>query len=467
MSTPKSAAIYARISKDLTGEGLGVDRQIEDCQALARELGWPVGEVYVDNDASAFSGKVRPHYRRMLDDLRTGTRDAVIALHADRISRVGRDLEEFIDVCETVKADVRTVRSGALDLNTAQGRMVARIHGAIARGESERMSERMRRGNRQRAEMGRPRTNGPRPFGYDRDGVTIRPDEAAIIGDLVERFLAGESLAALVRWLNDHDVPTVTGKGRWFSASARRWLRSGRISGQREYDGQIVAAGQWPAIITPEQTAAIRRRLDDPARKKERAPSRYLLTKLVFCGRCQRPLIAHPRRGIPGYDCRSDGGLGGCGRLSIVGEPLEELIRDLVLDALDGPNLANALTNRKHHDSDADQLADSIRADEARLTDVAESFADGEMTRDQFSTANRRIAERLQASRDQLASLGGHHDLARYLGQGDQLRDRWHAMTNDQRRAVIRSVIKTVTVNPAEGPRRTFDPDRITWTWRI
>jgi hypothetical protein len=89
------------------------------------------------------------------------------------------------------------------------------------------------------------------------------------------------------------------------------------------------------------------------------------------------------------------------------------------------------------------------------------------MTRDQFSTANRRIAERLQASRDQLASLGGHHDIARYLGQGDQLRDRWHAMTNDQRRAVIRSVIKTVTVNPAQGPRGTFDPDRITWTWRI
>lgn len=62
----RSAAIYARISADVEGTGLGVARQLEDCRKLAADRGWPVGDEYVDNDVSAFSGKPRREYARML-----------------------------------------------------------------------------------------------------------------------------------------------------------------------------------------------------------------------------------------------------------------------------------------------------------------------------------------------------------------------------------------------------------------
>jgi DNA invertase Pin-like site-specific DNA recombinase len=39
-----AAAIYARISSDQDGRGLGVKRQIEDCRKLAEERGWTVAE---------------------------------------------------------------------------------------------------------------------------------------------------------------------------------------------------------------------------------------------------------------------------------------------------------------------------------------------------------------------------------------------------------------------------------------
>ena len=467
MRVPRCAAIYVRVSKDVTGERQSVKRQREDCRALARELGWAVGEVYEDNDVSAFSGKRRPEYRRLLDDLRSGLRDGVICWHHDRLHRSLVELEEYIVVCEDRSVDTVTVRAGPLDLATASGRTIARILGAVARGESERMGERMRRGNRQQAEQGKPRTNGGRGYGYERDGVTIREDEAAVIRSLVDRLLAGESLASLVRWLNDNDVPTVTGQGSWFSASMRAMLRRGRLSGQREYLGDIVAPGQWPAIITPAQTAAVRRLLDDPARKRLRTPSRYLLTGLIRCGRCERPMIAHPRKGVPGYDCRSDGGLGGCGRTSIIAEPLEELVRDMVLTALDGPDLASAMTRRHEANTDADVLADEIRADEARSQEVAVAFADGELTREQFRIANHRIIERLTQNRHQIATLNGHRDLARYVGKGDELTEAWETMLLDQRRAVIRAVVEKVTVGPGVRGRRTFDPDRAKVKWRV
>ena len=82
-----SAAVYARISADVDGSALGVTRRLQDCRKLAADRGWPVGAEYVDNDVSAYSGKPRPQYERMLADLAAGARDAVIVYNLDRLHR--------------------------------------------------------------------------------------------------------------------------------------------------------------------------------------------------------------------------------------------------------------------------------------------------------------------------------------------------------------------------------------------
>jgi len=114
---PNAAAIYARISSDPTGEQLGVTRQIEDCKALADRRGWPVSDVYVDDDRSAYSGKPRPEYRRLLDDIGCGAVDAVIVWHADRLHRQPRELEEYIDVCQPRAVPTYACISGLVDLS--------------------------------------------------------------------------------------------------------------------------------------------------------------------------------------------------------------------------------------------------------------------------------------------------------------------------------------------------------------
>jgi site-specific DNA recombinase len=92
------AAISCRISEDKVGAGLGVARQREDCEALTAKRGWDLVGLYVDNDVSAYSGKKRPEYRRLLDDMEAGKVDAVVAWHTDRLHRSPRELEEFIDI---------------------------------------------------------------------------------------------------------------------------------------------------------------------------------------------------------------------------------------------------------------------------------------------------------------------------------------------------------------------------------
>ena len=86
-------------------------RQIADCQVFAAGRGWPVAEVYVDDDRSAYSGKARPEYRRMLADIADGAIDAVVVWHLDRLHRQPRELEEFFEVC-----DARRTALDGLDL---------------------------------------------------------------------------------------------------------------------------------------------------------------------------------------------------------------------------------------------------------------------------------------------------------------------------------------------------------------
>ncbi len=171
----RSAAVYARISADQGGQGLGVQRQLEDCRKLAADRGWTVGEEYVDNDISAYSGKPRPAYARMIADVTGGLRDAVLVYNLDRLHRRPVELEEFVTLCE--KAGVREVATvtADIDLGNDDGLFMARIFAAFAAKESGRRSARIRRKMDQNATAGLP--HGPaRPFGYEADKITVRED---------------------------------------------------------------------------------------------------------------------------------------------------------------------------------------------------------------------------------------------------------------------------------------------------
>ncbi|MGH3800706.1 MAG: recombinase family protein [Pseudonocardiaceae bacterium] len=140
--SPRRAAIYVRISRDK----VGVERQEADCRELAGRLGWTVAEVFADNDLSAYSGKRRPRYCAMLEAVRAGRVEAVLAWHTDRLHRSPVELEDYITACnESRDVPTHTVQAGPLDLSTPSGRMVARQLGAVARYESEHRSERVRR----------------------------------------------------------------------------------------------------------------------------------------------------------------------------------------------------------------------------------------------------------------------------------------------------------------------------------
>ena len=62
----RRAAIYCRISSDPSLQAIGVTRQLEDCTALVAARGWVLTDTYTDDDVSAYSGRQRPEYTRLL-----------------------------------------------------------------------------------------------------------------------------------------------------------------------------------------------------------------------------------------------------------------------------------------------------------------------------------------------------------------------------------------------------------------
>jgi site-specific DNA recombinase len=186
------AAIYARISSDRDDERLGVDRQVTDCRKLCRERGWGVAGEYVDNSISAADPrKVRPEYQRLLADIRQGKLDAVVVWDADRLHRQLGELVDFVAAGETAGLRLLGSVGGDIDLNDENALMLLQFKVAMAAAEAKKVRKRILRKKLELAERGRYSGGGTRPFGYERDGTTVRESEAELIREAARRVLEG------------------------------------------------------------------------------------------------------------------------------------------------------------------------------------------------------------------------------------------------------------------------------------
>ncbi|WP_344319781.1 recombinase family protein, partial [Nocardia ninae] len=351
-------AIYLRVSLDLTGEGLAVERQREDCTKIAESRGWTIAQVYVDNSVSAFSkDKVRPAYDQMVEDFRAGQFNALVTWDLDRLTRQPRQLEDWIDAAESQGLRLVTA-NGEADLQTDGGRMYARIKAAVARAEMERKGARQSRAQVQRAAKGRP-PRGVRATGYTLDGQLV-PDEAAAMREVFNAFANGASLRSIaaalsgveptIRTLGDRtkvqdlpkSVPALATRSNksWNPSTITGILRNPRYAGWSMLDGDIVrdetgepVRGQWEPIVPDGVWLEVQRRLDDPSRKSNRngTERRHLGSGLYLCGICGAAVKAHGSR----YRC--------AGHVMRSRQQIDELVLTFVTRRLALPDLADLL----------------------------------------------------------------------------------------------------------------------------
>lgn len=462
MSQVHAAAVYARISSDQEGLGLGVQRQIEDCMALAKSRDWGVAQVFTDNDVSAYSGKRRPQYEAMCAAMRVGSVDAVIVYHLDRLTRRPKELEEFVELCDRSGIKNLATVAGDVNIGTGDGLLIARIQAAVAANESASKSRRVTRKMRQLAESGVPHGGANRPFGYESDAITVNQAEAATIRQAAQRVIAGESLRSVTAWLSDSGVPTVNG-AQWRTSTVRLMLTNPRLIGLRTHNGEVVGEAVWDPILTETTQQQVINRLQQRQTSNRRAPRSYLLSGLLRCGKCGGRLFSSRRESSRRYVCTSGPDHGGCGRLTVVALPVEELVAEMVLYRLDTPDLAVLLTATDA--PEAEGIRTQIDEDEAQLEELSAMYAAREITAKEWRDAREPVHARLDAARAQLAAQADMTALAQLIGTGDDLRRSWSGLNLDRQAAIVRTLVDHVVIGPGEQGARSLDPDRVQVHW--
>lgn len=462
-SKRKSAGIYTRISEDREGAGLGVQRQEDDCRALAARLGWTVTKVYQDNDISAYQRrKVRQGYKAMLADIQAGTIDAVIAWHPDRMHRRAAELEKFIDIIQDQGTAVATVNGGEVDFGTPDGRMVARMLGAVAQREVEHGRARIIRAKQQSADAGKWR-GGPRPFGYEPDGITPRPGEAAAVVLAADRFIAGQSLRSIARDLAAQGhTTTSTHKHPLDENALRRILLRPRNAGFIENRGVITGAAEWPGILPEETWRAVVAKLSDPSRTTTPGNAgKWLGSGMYLCGVCGgRMRASSAGTGKRIYRCQ------GGAHITRDLEQTDKLVREVIVGLLQRPKTLARFTTAQ-----PDTVA-PLRAEAAALRTrrdlLAVDYANGDLTGAQVRIATVNLDGKIRDLEAQLGAVGASASMAGLAAAPDPAAV-FLAADVGRQRAVMAALV-VVTIQPTRRGRPAgwqegqpyFDPASIT-----
>ncbi len=468
MPEPSKVALYARISSDQEGTALGVTRQLQDCRALADRLGWSVAEEYVDNDLSGFTGKKRrPAYERMLADLVDGARDAVIVYHVDRLTRRPIELEQFLDAITTAKVHhVRFVAGADVNIGNGDGLMVLRMMAAVAANESDSKSRRVKRKLDEVAALGKPHGGSRRPFGFEDDKITHRRDEADAIRTVVARFIAGESLRSLTLWMDEQGIKSVFDKP-WRTSTLRDMMTNPRTAGLRAHRGEVIGPAVWKPIITAEDQRRVIAVIATRANTNRRTPRTSLLTGLLRCGRCGHTLYASRRENSRRYVCMGEPDHQGCGRLTVVAGPLEELVQAAVLYRLDTQQLADALAGRNSADQETASLSDALATDREQLDELATMYAAREIGRAEWVTARQQIDARIKDLERRLSRITRNDALGGLVGNGAALGAQWADLNLSRQHAIVRALLDHAVIAPSERRGSTLDPSRVDLVWRI
>jgi DNA invertase Pin-like site-specific DNA recombinase len=312
--------------------------------------------------------------------LESGESDGVCVYDLSRFARQVDDGERLIKAALRGLIVLDSESDATFDLTSPGGKKAFRDAINAAAYYSDRTSKTGRRGKALRAQEGLS-SGGPRAFGFEPDGVTVREAEAAVIRDWANRIVRGESLWSLVREANARGVLTATG-GPWLHNTIKNVMTRERNAGIIVHNGQPVGEMSSTPILdrpTYDRIVAL-----FAARRRGR-PTSYVCSGkgLTQCSLCGSPLYGRPRSHHKAYD---DGepkreywcspANGGCSGVAIDQRALDDWAGEFAIKTLADPKHADALARQEAElSAKRAELEGEASAIEATLGDLNDKLA--------------------------------------------------------------------------------------------
>lgn len=272
----KTAAIYIRVSTDAQfEEGYSVDAQKEQLTAYCISKGIKNYQFYIDGGWSG-SNIDRPELQKLIKEIKEDKISHVIVYKLDRLSRSQKDTLYLIeDVFNPHGVDFVSLNE-SMDTSTPMGRLMLGILSAFAQLERENIRLRTRMGMKERVKAGLWMGGGRIPFGYDYDkekGILIPNQDAEKVRQVYKLYIEGKST---------QDIANILGLK--YDRLAYQILTRKSNYGIIEYNGEEYKGKHEPIISKETYDIAMKCMLERSITRTN--SSEYLLTGLVYCGKC-------------------------------------------------------------------------------------------------------------------------------------------------------------------------------------
>ncbi len=390
------AGIYARVSSDRQKEAHTIDSQVASVVEYAQHEKYVVPDDWIFQD-EGYSGSIleRPGLERLRDLASEGQIETVLIYSPDRLSRKYAYQVLLTEEFSRYGTDVIFIKSPKA--NTPEEQLLLQFQGMIAEYERAQIIERTRRGKRHRAKMGSINVLSGAPYGYRYIKKSeyasayykIVEKEAEIVKKIYKLYVEDDlSIAAIVRWLNDHGIPTRKKISQWERSTVWGMLRNPAYKGTacfgktkkserkkitrplRQKGGfssrcsasQPRSKSDWieipcPAIIENQIFFRAEEKLEENkryARKRTLVPS--LLQGILVCNQCgyayYRTSTTTSKRKIYYYRCLgsddyryTNGRV--CQTKPIRQDYLDEIIWKQIIDLLKNPSLIRSEIKRR------------------------------------------------------------------------------------------------------------------------
>lgn len=285
--------LYSRKSTESDElQQLSIQSQINEMTTLAKRENIEILEAFEESHSAKDSGQ-RPVFNQMIESIRSGKHNGILAWAPDRLSRNAGDLGSLIDLMDQgILKQVKTY--GQSFSNSPNEKFLLMILCSTAKLENDAKGVNVKRGLRAKCEMGwRP---GVAPLGYihtegelkGQRTISIDPKRAPAIKEMFEKVAyQNYSGRALVRWFKDIGFTTRSGK-KIVVSTVYLTLRQNFYYGEFKYpiESGILYKGAHEPLISKELFDEVQLQLNSPPKSRP-GTKEFDFALMLKCGACK------------------------------------------------------------------------------------------------------------------------------------------------------------------------------------
>ena len=287
-------AFYTRISTDEDHQKYSLDAQRDRLEAYCKSQYEEYKVVKNYRDASTGTNMNRSGLEEMLYAAENKLFEVLIVFRVDRLSRNVRQLAQMVETLSDYGVVLRS-STEPFDTSNSAGKMMLQMLGVFAEFEHATIVERTRAGMERKARNGEW-CGGFVPYGYQKvEGeIVIEETEAAIVRKIFRNYVYGKKGATKIfKELNEAGLRKRSGI-LWENRAIITMLKNPFYTGVIRWKESIFD-GKHEGIISNEifdsaQKILAKRNIQSNGKRFKR-DSDFILTGLIFCGRCGKGLV--------------------------------------------------------------------------------------------------------------------------------------------------------------------------------